>query len=64
MPDNKHISTEVFLAQRNYKFEKRQNEMAKKKKKKEKAQRKLERKQETEKNGTDAPAADDDFQDQ
>ncbi|WP_167512512.1 hypothetical protein [Oceanidesulfovibrio marinus] len=52
------------MAQRNYKFEKRQNEMAKKKKKKEKAQRKLERKQEAEKNGTDAPAADDDFQDQ
>lgn len=52
------------MAQRNYKFEKRQNEMAKKKKKKEKAQRKLERKQEAEQNGTDVPAADDDLQDQ
>lgn len=35
------------MAKRNYKYEKRQNEIAKKKKKEEKEQRKLARKQET-----------------
>jgi hypothetical protein len=55
-PDIHSQSTEVTqLAKPNYKFEKRQRDLAKKKKQEEKRQRKLDRKHEEPKDGPDQP---------
>lgn len=48
------------MAQRNYKFEKRQKDLAKQKKKDEKKQRKLLNKQETDEFGNEINSADED----